>query len=65
MYVIKRHDPEYPHRDLYLTIDNEYGLREEAVEFEGLRAAREIRDNQEYCNPYNSTGNYTYTIESD
>ena len=65
MYVIKRHDAEYPSRDLYLTENNEYGLREEAVEFEGLNAAREIRDNQEYCNPYNSTGDYTYTIESD
>lgn len=65
MFVIRRHDPEYPNDDLYLTINGEYGLRREAVEFEHRNAAEEMRDNQEYCSPYNHTGDYTYFVDED
>ena len=63
MFTIRRHDEEYPDDDLYLTPDDEYGLRSEAVEFDSRRAADEIRDWMEYNSPYNSTGDYTYTVE--
>lgn len=65
MFRVKRHDPEYPKDDLYLTNNNEYGSKSEAMEFDTEHDADLMRDFQEEHSPYRHTGDYTYTTESD
>ena len=63
--VVRSEDYEGEHYDLYLTADNEYGTESEALEFESKHDADIMKKFQEDNSPYNNTGDYTFSVESD
>lgn len=63
--IVRSDDFEGEHYDLYLTKDNEFGGKGEALEFESLHDAELMRQFQEDNSPYNHTGDYTFTVEKD
>lgn len=50
---------------LYLTEWAEWGVRSEAVEFDGYRTAKEMHDWYKYNSPLNRDYEFIYDIESD
>lgn len=62
MYVIKRYNP-VSGLEGYLMSNGRYGHFNDAAKFEGLRAAKEVRDVQEYSYPFNEGHHFEYTIE--
>ena len=62
MYVIRRENLDTGLVG-YLMLNGRYGHINDAAKFEGLNAAKMMRDSQESSYPWNPGHNFEYTIE--